>query len=332
MFSCQSKGNDKSDTNKKDKTQSFLDGYIIKPVSLEQTISVSGTLKSYEETVLMSETSGRVVMLNLPEGKFVKQGTVLVKLFDDDLQANLKKLNNQLEIAEQTNKRQTELIKINGISQNDYDLTVLQVHSIKADIDVMKAQIRKTQILAPFDGIIGLRNISPGAEVNPTIALATIRTSDKLKLDFSIPEKYGNQVLPGMKIKFNINGTDKLFDASVMATEQEIEAITRNLRVRAIVNSNSNLLIPGAFTNVVLTMGINKNALMIPTQAIIPMERDKSVIISKHGIAKVVIVKTGTRKESLVEIIQGLNAGDTVVTTGLMFIKKGMKLKFSKIN
>ncbi len=331
FYSCQSKGNGKSEADNKNKTQSFLDGYIVKPLKLEQTISVSGSLIAFEETILMSETSGRVVMLNLPEGEFIKQGTLLVQLFNDDLLANLNKLKTQLEIAEQTYKRQTELIKVNGISQTDYDQTVLQVHSIKADIDIMKAQIRKTQIQAPFDGIIGLRKISVGAEVNPTIPLATIRSKNKLKLDFSIPEKYGNQVKPGMKIKFTIHGTDKIFDATVMATEQEIEAITRNLKVRSLVNTTSDLLIPGAFTNVILTLGVNNEALMIPTQAIIPMERDKSVIVSKHGKATFVIVKTGTRKESLVEITDGINAGDTVVTTGLMFIKKGMKLKFSSI-
>ena len=147
-----------------------VEGFMVKPSVIIEKIAVSGTLKPFEETVLMPEVTGRVVMINLPEGSFVNQGTLLVKLFDDDLQAGLKKSETQLQLAEQTEKRQSELIKINGISQNDYDQSVLQVNSINADIEVIKVQIRKTEVRAPFDGVIGLRNISLGAEVTPADA------------------------------------------------------------------------------------------------------------------------------------------------------------------
>ena len=145
----------------------FIEGVIARPALLEQNIVVSGTLKPFEETVLMPDVGGRVVSINFQEGMHVTKGTLLVQLFNDDLKAQLHKLQAQKDLAEQTEKRQSELIKINGISQLDYDQSVLQVNSFNADIEVIMAQLRKTEIVAPFDGVIGLRNVSVGAVVSP---------------------------------------------------------------------------------------------------------------------------------------------------------------------
>jgi membrane fusion protein (multidrug efflux system) len=310
---------------------SFIEGFIVKPSVINEAISISGTLIPFEETSLMPEVAGRVVMINLPEGQFVKKGTLLVKIFDGDLQANLKKSQTQLEIAEQTLKRQSELIKIDGISQLEYDQTRLQVTSIKDDIELLKVQIGKTEVVAPYDGVIGLKNISPGAQVTPSTTLVTIRMKDKLKLDFAVPEKYSQSIKPGLKVMFSVHGDDKKYEAEVIASEEGIETVTRNLRVRAVVNKVSPSLVPGAFANVELRLNENKNALMIPTQAIIPMERNKQVIISDGSKAKFITVKTGIRTASQIEILEGINEGDTVVTTGILFIKPGSELKFSKV-
>jgi membrane fusion protein (multidrug efflux system) len=313
----------------KNRLVSKVEGYVVSPKNLENEITVSGSLLAFEEVDLKNEVAGRVVKINLPEGKFVKEGTLLVKLFDDDLQANLKKLQSQLAIQEEIFKRQTELFNVSGISQNDYDQTILQVNSLKAEIEVEKTLIRKTEVLAPFDGVIGLRNISLGAVVTPSTSLASFREEDKLKLDFSVPEKYSSKIKPGLEIQFFVSGNNTPFSASVMATEREIDASTRNLKVRAVVNSHSEDLIPGAYTNVVLKLGENTHALMIPTQALIPKERNKSVIVSRNGIAKMVSVKTGIREASAIEITEGLEPGDTIVITGVLFVRDGMKISFS---
>ena len=330
LIACDTPKQDAKST-KQSGTVSFLEGFVVKPTIVDQFISVSGTLKPYEETVLMPEVTGRVIKINLPEGKFVKAGTLLVKLFDEDLQAQLHKSQAQLQITEQMQERQSELMKVSGISQSDYDQTVLQVHSIKADIEVLDVQIHKTEVLAPFDGVIGLRNISVGAEVTPSTALATIRAVKQLKLDFSIPEKYSDDAKTGTKVLFSVQGNDKKYEASVMATEEGIDINTRNLKVRAVVNMNAASLIPGAFANVELRLKENKNALMIPTQAIIPQERSKKIIIAKGGRAKFLTIKTGVRQASNIEVLDGLAAGDTVVTTGILFIKPGAVLAFSKV-
>ena len=312
-------------------TTPMVEGFVVKPIEITQAISISGTLIPFEETVLMPEVTGRVIALNLPEGRLVKQGTLLVKLFDDDLQASLKKSQTQLDIAVQTQKRQNELIKVSGISQSDYDQAVLQVNSINADIDILKVQIRKTEVRAPFDGVIGLRSVSVGAEVTPGTPLATIRSTQQLKLDFSVPEKYSSAVKPGTKVKFTVQGDDATHDATVMATEEGIDVATRNLKARAVVKNKDAALKPGAFANVELELGKHENALMVPTQAIIPQERNKQLIVAKNGKAKFVTVTTGVRQASTVEVLDGISVGDTIVTTGLLFLKPGTDLKFSKV-
>ena len=310
---------------------SFIEGYIVKPSTVDETILISGTLKPFEETVLMPEVSGRVVSLNLPEGQFVKKGTLLVKIFDGELQAQLIKAQTQLEIAQQTLSRQTELLKVDGISQLEYDQTRLQVNSIKDDIGLLKVQITKTEILAPYDGVIGLRSLSMGAQITPASPVATIRESDKLKLDFAVPGKYSQLIHKGTKVKFSVEGDDNKYNAEVMATEEGIELNTRNLKARAVVNANKGSLVPGAYANVQLQLNEDRHALMIPTQSIILQERNKQVIVCKGGKAVFSKIKTGVRKASDIMVTEGLSEGDTVVTTGILFIKPGSPLKFAKV-
>jgi membrane fusion protein (multidrug efflux system) len=279
----------------------------------------------------MPEVPGRVVDINLTEGGFTKKGTLLVKLFDGDLQAQLKKSQSQLQLEQQTENRQSELMKVNGISQLDLDQTILQINSIRADIEVLKVQINKTEVRAPFDGTIGLRNISIGAQVTTATALATIRDLRHLKLDFSVPGKYSNTIKPGFKVQFSVRNEDKKYDATVMATEQGIESDTRNLNLRAIVQSDVSSLTPGEFADVELRLSENKSALMVPTEAVIPQARSKQLILAKKGRASFVTIITGIRNASSVQILSGINPGDTVVTTGILFLKPNAVLNFSKV-
>lgn len=331
MKSPKASGNVKKNVVRKERPQVKVDAYVVKPVLLINEISVSGSLLASEEVDLKNEVAGRVVDLNLPEGKSVKKGTLLVKLFDDDLQATLKKLESQLDVQEKIYQRQTELYKVNGISENDYEQTCLAVNTLKSDIDEQKALIRKTEVVAPFDGVIGLRNVSTGAFVASSTLLATIRTEDKIKLDFYVPEKYSSGVRQGMKVRFSLSNSDILYDATVFATEMGINDATRNLKVRAIVDSRSADLVPGSFADVKLRLGENANALMIPTQAIVPQEESKSVILARKGRAHFAVVNTGIRESSAIEITRGLQPGDTVITSGILFLKEGSKLAYSSV-
>jgi membrane fusion protein (multidrug efflux system) len=324
ITSCHSGSKNKNTKDKRPAVILSVEGYIVKPSLLKVTIQVSGTLLSFEETVLMPETGGRVVMVNLPEGKLVNKGTVLVKLFDGELQAQLKKSQTQLQMAEQTEKRQRELLKVSGISQFDYDQTVFQVNSIKDDISLLNVQIGKTEMKAPFDGVIGLKNISVGAQA----AVATIRMVNRLKLDFSVPEKYSREIVPGKLLTFTVEGDSAKYTAVVMATEGGIESDTRNLKVRAVVDYVSPGLKPGAFATVELELGKHTDALLVPTQSIIPQARSKKLIVARDGKAEFITV---IRQAAFIEVLNGIHSGDTVVTTGIVFLKPDARLKFSKV-
>lgn len=266
----------------------------------------------------------------MPEGKPIKKGTKLVQLYNDDLLASLRKVEAQHSLQEKISQRQAELIKISGISQNEFDQTLLQVRTLEAEMQVLKAQIRKTEILAPFDGEIGLRNVSVGAVVTTATTLAILR-STRLKLDFFVPEKYTPTIKTGMKVEFTLYSSQKTYTAQVFATEKGIDDATRNLKVRALITDNASELNPGAFAKVNLHIGENKKAIMVPSETLIPKDRTQQVVVSRNGKALFVDVKTGVRKESKVEILEGLQPGDTLVTSGLMFLKPNDLLKFSHV-
>lgn len=308
-----------------------VEGFIVKPGILSEDVTAAGTLLASEETELHPEVSGRVVTINLPEGRNVRKGDLLVKIFDQDLRTQLSKLESQLKQAEITEQRLGDLLKVKGVSQQEYDLAALQVQTLKSEIELVRINIGKTELRAPYDGVIGLRRISPGAYVTPASAVATIRATGALKLDFAVPEKYSAQLRPGQTVSFSVDGNPTSYSAVVEATEQSISADTRNLLVRAIVKNKTGLL-PGAFAEVNLSLGQKNQALMVPSQAIIPQARDKKVILNRDGKARFVTVKTGVRQAEMVEVTDGLQAGDTIATTGILFLRPDVPLQFSKIN
>lgn len=308
-----------------------VEAFIVKTQSLSENLEVPGTLMPFEQTEIRPEISGRIVKLNIPEGSFVKKGTLLVKLFDEDLQAQLKKLQVQLQINAKTAERQKELLTIGGISQQEYDLSELAVNNLKADIDLVKVSISKTEIRAPFDGRIGLKAISDGAYITPTNLITTISQVGQLKMEFSVPEKYSDLMRKGRPVTFTIAGTTKIFNAAVLATESVIEANTRTLRVRTVVRGSDPALVPGAFAKVGLKLDENDKALIIPTQAVIPQARNKRVAVYSNGKVEYKVVVTGIRDSSYIQVTDGLKLGDTVITTGLLSIRPDSKIKLSKV-
>ncbi|ULQ54341.1 efflux RND transporter periplasmic adaptor subunit [Flavihumibacter fluvii] len=309
-----------------------VEGFLVKPSAVSEKLEVPGTIIPFEATELRPEVSGRITQLNIREGQSVARGTLLVKLYDEDLQAQLKKLQVQLEIYDKTAQRQAELLKIDGISKQEYDLSVLQVNNIKADMELIRTSIQKTELRAPFSGRIGLRNISMGAYVTPLTLITNIRQEDQLKLEFTVPEKYSSKITSGKIVNFTVEGLSKPIPAKVIATEEAVTEDTRSLRVRAVVQGKAPQLIPGAFAKVALDFGQDKNALMIPTQAVIPQARYKKVIVYKGGTAVFETVTTGVRDSTYIQIISGVTEGDTVVITGLLSIKPESKLIISKMN
>jgi len=307
-----------------------VEAMVVKTSSISDKLEVSGNILPFESTEIKPEISGRVVSLNITEGAMVPSGHLLVKLFDGDLRAELQKLMVQQQIASKTEERQKELLKIQGISQQDYDLSLLQLNNIDADIQLTKVAISKTEIRAPYAGKLGLKNISPGAYISPSNILTTISQVNQLKVEFSIPEKYSSQIRNGMKINFSVEGSPETYSALISATESSVEQNTRNLKIRALVKGGDKYLIPGNFAKVEIILGKNENAIMIPSQAIIPVARGKQVVMLKDGNVKFCNITTGVRDSSNVQVVEGISKGDTLITTGLLFIRPDSKIKITK--
>jgi len=310
---------------------SAVEGFTVKPSVLTENVTTSGSILAAEETELHPESSGRVVRLNLPEGRSVRKGELLLKIFDEDLKSQMRKLETQIKQAEITEQRLADLLKVKGVSQQEYDLAVLQTQTLRSEVELTKINIDKTELRAPYDGVIGLRNISPGAYVTPATAVTVLRSATALKLDFSVPGKYSQLLRNGQTVTFKVEGSAADYTAVVQATEQSIQADSRNLRVRALVRNGKGLL-PGSFAEVNLALGKKQEALLIPNQAVIPQARDKKVIVSKGGKAQFVTVKTGVRQAGMIEITEGLQMGDTICTTGILFLRPGSDVTFSKVD
>jgi membrane fusion protein (multidrug efflux system) len=309
-----------------------VEALIVRPQALSNDIEVPGSLLPNESTEIHPEVSGRLVQLNIREGAFVGKGTLLAKLYDGDLQAQLRKLQVQLKIAQQTENRQEQLLKIQGISQQDYDLSLLQVHNINADIEIIRTTISKTDIRAPYSGKLGLKNISPGAYISPATVITTISQVSQLKLQFNIPEKYGALIKKGQNISFGIDGTTKTFMAEVLASEGAIEETTRSLAIRAVIKSQDPALIPGAFAKVKILLGKNESALMVPNSSLVPMGRKKLVYLYNNSKAVATEITTGARDSTNIEVLSGIKNGDTVITSGLLFLRPNIDVKISKVN
>ncbi len=248
------------------------------------------------------------------------------------MQAQLDKLKVQLKIAEKTVEREKELLEISGISQQDFDLSALTVDNLKADIQSVKIAISKTEVRAPYDGLLGLRNVSLGSYISPADVITTIRDAKNLKLEFSIPERYAQNITKGTLVDFTVDGGTNTHTAVVIATEGNVSQTTRTLKIKATVTANHKELIPGLYAKVNLKVGQDSHAMMVPTQVIIPKARNKQVIVLRSDSVAFAIVETGIRDSSYVQIIKGLHVGDTVITTGLMAIRPNSKVKITKVS
>lgn len=304
---------------------------VVMASSLNSIYQSSGNLLANEEISVYPEVSGRITAINFKEGTNVRKGDLLIQLNDTDFKAQIQKLVVQKKLQLTTKGRQDELLAINGISRQEYDVTVAQIASIDADIAFNEAQLRRLQIRAPFDGIIGLRNVSVGAVISPTTLITVIQQVHPLKLDFPLPEQYQGAVKNGDVVRFTVAGNSDTMTGKVAAIQPGADATTRTITMRAIVPNPNRVLVPGAFANVFLNLKTDNNAITIPSQCIIPTSRDKKVAVLRDGKAKMVTVVTGMRMTEEVEILQGLQPGDTVVATGIMQVKDDMPVKVTKV-
>jgi membrane fusion protein, multidrug efflux system len=301
----------------------------IEPESFSNRIFTTGTVLASEEVNLRSETSGRITRLNIREGMPVRRGDVLVKINDADLQAELMRTRLQLELAEIRETRQMALLENRAIAREDYEVALNQVNTLKAEVDLIQARIDKTEIRAPFDGTIGLRNVSSGAYITPSDIVATLQDYSTVRIDFSIPERHAALVVNGDRIIFTRQGSQNSYEGRIMAIEPRIDATTRTLQLRAVAPNRDTGIFPGSFVEIELQLAEIPDAILVPTEAVIPELGGHSMFVYRSGVADRVRVTTGVRTETRVQITEGLVPGDTILTTGILQLRENLPVRLT---
>lgn len=304
--------------------------FVAKQQAFASNIQVTGTLLAANEVNISPEITGRVTAVNFKEGAKVSQGQLLVQLNNKDLLAQLKKAQAQKMLKQLMFERNQALVKKGAISAEEFNTSETELASINADIDLLQEQIAKTNIKAPFSGTIGLTNISVGSIVNAGTTITGLQQTDKLKVEFSLPEKYISQVNIGQKVLFKPAGFTEYFEAIIYAIEPKVDEQTRNITARAWY-TNKNNLVAGGFASVKLNLLSNNNAIAVPTQSIVPILKGQKVYVVQADSIIEKQVETGFRTDEVVEITGGLNSGDTVVVGGIMYMRSGTKVKITEV-
>lgn len=304
-----------------------VDGIVVTPTMLNNTIRITGTIQADETVDLNSEVSGKIEDILFKEGEFVSKGEHLVILNDDELIAELEKLRFTKKLLKESEYRQRLLLEKEAISQEEYDIALTELNTANADINVTQAKLDKHIIKAPFDGKIGLRNVSIGSYINPGELIARVYKMDRIKLDFSIPGRYLSKVNIGDKLSFKVDAYNETFFGTIYAIEPQINLESRNLKVRAYAKNTDGKLLPGQFAKIDLILEEIDNAFMLPTESVIPELNGQKVFVYQHGTVGSKSITTGIRNEDKVQVTDGLMVGDTVITSGILQIRQGMPVK-----
>lgn len=320
-------------TNAENKESDIIsvEGFKVSTSNLENTIFTTGSIIANEQVELSSEISGKITQIHFKEGQRVKKDDLLLKINDSELQAQLERVGYQLELAKIQEERQRKLLDKGGISQSEYDAAFNQLNVLQSEKKLIEAQIDKTEIRAPFSGLVGLKFVSDGSYISPSSQIASLLDINPVKIDFSVPERYYPSIEEGNPVYFSVQGSNKNYKGEIYAIEPKIDSETRTLQIRAISPNKNNELLPGAFADLELVLENIENALLIPTISLIPQIDGNHVFVYDNGEIRKQNVETGVRRERYIQITEGLSAGDTVLTTGLLQVKPGMKVRLDQL-
>lgn len=289
-------------------------------------IRAVGSLVPNEEVELASETSGKVESVLFKEGATVRKGEVLIKVNDDDLQAQLKRLDFQKKTLGEKLERQRILFAKEAVSRENFDQVQTEYNMLLAEIEALNVKISRASIKAPFSGVIGFRYVSEGSYLQPNTKIAKLVDYNTLKLEFSIPEKYVGLPLSGKKIYFQTENNTKRYEASIYAAEPKVDQATRTIMLRALFDNARAELRPGMTIRVTIPTSEAADILMIPTEAVIPSAEGKSVWLVQNGKPISQPIETGVRLEKDIEVLKGLQQGDSVIITGIMQMRDGANI------
>lgn len=322
-----SENSEQNNPSEQKKSAATVYGKVLQPQEFADNLSLSGTLEANEQIEVRSEVSGVVEQINFEEGSMVTKGQALIKVNDIELRAQLKQVQTAKGLSSENARRAKLLLEKEAISQEEFDVANAEYQSAQAQVQLIQAQLSKTIVRAPFSGKIGLRSISKGSYISPNTLIAQLVNTSQLKITFSIPEKYAQTMKVNQTLTFSTSGSKETYKATIYAIEPAIEIESRTLRIRAITNNNDGKLIPGTFANVSLPLEKLQNALLVPTEALIPIQNGKKIFVVENGKAKEIIVETGARTDKEILITSGLKAGDTILTSGVMSLRNDSPVK-----
>lgn len=322
-----SENSEQNNPSEQKKSVATVYGKVLQPQEFADNLSLSGTLEANEQIEVRSEVSGVVEQINFEEGSMVTKGQALIKVNDIELRAQLKQVQTAKGLSSENARRAKLLLEKEAISQEEFDVANAEYQSAQAQVQLIQAQLSKTIVRAPFSGKIGLRSISKGSYISPNTLIAQLVNTLQLKITFSIPEKYAQTMKVNQTLTFTTSGSKETYKATIYAIEPAIEIESRTLRIRAITNNNDGKLIPGTFANVSLPLEKLQNALLVPTEALIPIQNGKKIFVVENGKAKEIIVETGARTDKEILITSGLKAGDTILTSGVMSLRNDSPVK-----
>ena len=308
-----------------------VNAQVLQYETLSDIVRTIGILLPDEEVDLSFEISGKITNIYFKEGTAVQKGQLLAKVNDKPLLAELKKIESQLPLAQERVKRQETLLKKDAVSQEAYESVATELEKLKADIELVQARIEQTELRAPFDGIIGLRQVSEGAYVSPSVIVSNLTKISPLKVEFSINEKQANDIKPGTKVQFTLGGDLNKYQAEVYAVEPNLERQTLTMKVRAYYANADKKLKPGHSVRVEPNMQEIKNTIAVPAIAIIAEMGNDIVFVYRNGKAHRTEIKKGLRTASAVQITDGLQRNDTLITSGVMQLRDGMPVTITNL-
>ena len=302
-----------------------VDVVTVAEEAFDVQVQATGTLLARESVELVSELSRRLVKVRADEGAQVKKGQVLFELDAADLNAELGRLEVQARLAKVTLDRSQRLSSEGLSTQQELDTARANLDAADAQRRVLGVTLAKTIIRAPFAGTLGLRRVSEGAWLSPSTVLSTLQDTSTLKLDFTLPERYAGLVAQAGAFKFKVSGSGQVFVGKVLAQEPTVDKQTRSMLVRGVVEQQPSLM-PGTFATVEVPLR-TEQALLVPTIAVVPDVDGRRVFVVTDGVAKAVPVELGARTSDRVQVLSGLKPGDQVVTSNLLRMRNGAKVK-----
>ncbi|HEY0678188.1 MAG TPA: efflux RND transporter periplasmic adaptor subunit, partial [Chitinophagaceae bacterium] len=292
-----------------------------------QEESLAGSISSSRDITITSEIARKVKYVAFKDGSFVNKGQLLYKLDDADIHARIKQLQAELKLARTNEQRMASLLKTETIRQSEYDETHMRLQSLEAEQDGLFVALSKTEIRAPFSGIIGITKVYTGAFVTPGTPMVQLQDQSSVKINFSVSEKYLPLVKLGNNVKFTTEVYKDTFIAAISATEPGIQSDDRSFPLQAVASNAGKLFKPGMSARVMFNTALHSTGMTIPTDALIPSGNGYSVFVVKNGEATITPVVINNRNENDAIITSGLKEGDTVMVSNILRAANGMRVQ-----